>query len=379
VFEKEPFQLNNPRQIRIYEKLLSVGKAPAALYLDVCKFAKAGNYFQGRVHYIAHAFREIEGLLIESIIDWQTKGQIDSSKSKEKYREKIKACLRILEVSETDPFAEVWLNLRKGKFKLERLAHRNSLVSVRRLDSEFHVIIDRFENFLDSLLQKYNNLFPQFMQRIDTIISKARPTNEDVKVLRNNVPTPVLFGYFFKRLDNPKFLKPLRKGGFFKTPTFAEARWLSIIAENASEDESLIIYRIISETSTDDCFVIKELIGTATRLPIELSSKIAEEKINSWMHVQNARFFVVDLAQWISILIKREGFPNHYMLAESILELIPVRKRGERHALPRWHRGGDQQSSVWYYRQVIKNLSVSSKSIEKHSPPLRPTYESNSD
>lgn len=355
VLKKEPFRLNDPRRIRIYEKLLSVGETPAVFYLDACKFIDARTYFQGAVHYIAHAFREIEGSLIELIIDSETKAQIKKSESENKYREKIQSCLRILEVPENDSFAKQWREFRSNdKYKLEKLAHRESLIKVRTIDSDFLGLIDRFDSFLDDLLRRYNVLYPQFLQRVERIILKDHPTDEDVKVLRWNIPNEILFGFFFKRLNNPRFLKPLRKGGFFKSLTSAEAYWLATIVEKANEEDSAIIYSIISESSTDNWNIIEELIKAAVRLPIKLSIKIADEKIEDWLNVPNAHLFIVNLTQWISSLFEKDTFTNGYKLIESILDITSVKKHGKRHALSRWHDGESESNVAWHYRKILK-------------------------
>jgi hypothetical protein len=353
ITSKEPFRFDNPCQQRIYEQLLPIGEAIAACYLDACKMASPECNLDGKTLLISHALREIEGMLIESIIDWGTKEEIDKSKSKEKRVEKMKACLKLLEVEDSDPLVTLWSAL-----KLHKVAHRESLLRFRPKTAEFDKLMADFDDVLEAILQRYTNLYPTFLTRADAIIAKDLLTKPDLSVIRHNIPSTIIFGYFFTRQTNPNFLRPLQKAGFFSQPIFYEAQWLRGVADKVSSNDADLLADTIIQSTTDNSFIIQYLIQAALKLPVDLSWRVAEKKFGAWMNVQHANHLTRNFFEWINN-VQDNGRPDHASnLTKQFLDLVPVETSYKRMALPHWHKGDSPSNIEWYYVEAIKHLPI---------------------
>lgn len=95
--------------------------------------------------------------------------------------------------------------------------------------------------------------------------------------------------YFFDRLENPNWLEPLKKKGFFSTPptpkrdeergtiefqAWPAARYLSRMAPLAPDVVSSII---LSVPETDNPFVVRDFLKAALSMPGEIAARIAEK------------------------------------------------------------------------------------------------------
>jgi hypothetical protein len=219
-----PRPFKEPRQERIYRRLLLIGPGPAAFYRDACRLMTTEPPFDSITHLVAHLLREIESAMravVEPILDRPRDLEQQRTSGDEKHQAAIRIVLRGLDIPETSSVAQAWLQVsgQKNDYALPARAHRDALAQPRRLDQEFLRFWSNMEAIFDVVLQKYEARYLASHQTLDALLGKAVPTQGDVHLLRNQVPNNlVAFGYFFDNLNSPAWLEPLRAGGFFGHP-----------------------------------------------------------------------------------------------------------------------------------------------------------------
>lgn len=207
----------SPRQERISGWLLTqVGPGPAAFFRDACELVAAGRRLGTVTHLVAHALREVESS-VRSVLEPVDAG---AGAGGDGHRVRIRAVLDDLGISHDDAVAQFWLGMAgsDNQGSLAVRAHRLALDVPRPVDDEFLEFVDRFEQVLDAILERFESRYIQVFERLDVLLAKPVPTKTDVGAVRNNFPrTQVVAGYFFSRAS-AAWLDPLREAGCFSAP-----------------------------------------------------------------------------------------------------------------------------------------------------------------
>ncbi|MGH2507389.1 MAG: hypothetical protein ACRDHZ_08290 [Ktedonobacteraceae bacterium] len=75
------------------------------------------------------------------------------------------------------------------------------------------------ELILDSVLEKFEEHYVIWIAKAKELARKTKPTNSDAEFLRARLPNnEVVMGHFFAKLDDPNWLPPLVREGFFEEP-----------------------------------------------------------------------------------------------------------------------------------------------------------------
>ena len=232
--QNSSFELS-ARQAEIYRNLETIGPEIAAFYLSGIKVLQDDD-LETSSYLLAHIAREIEGGLRDVLSD-ERKEELkfvietpDGNKSTyEKGKEgsfkftsgvpgtvkviynqigKHKASiLQSLGIDENSPIAERWISVAK---RFAEFAHRHGAWKLPREKEAFVPLWNEFENILADLVGNHFNL----LNRIDHILHK-KPTKKRIKTLDNLLASKVRYSYFFKELDSPTWLKPLKDAGWF--------------------------------------------------------------------------------------------------------------------------------------------------------------------
>jgi len=162
------YRFNDPRQERIYRRLLLVGPGPTAFYRDVCRLMAAGPVVDATTHLVAHLLREIESAIRDVLLP---RGHV-APKGKGKHRAEIEAILRAYGIDPSDPAAVAWLRLSDDAHdeRLAPFAHRDSLGAPRRLDDAFREFVTEVEAIFDVVLQRFEGRFLGSLPVIDESI-----------------------------------------------------------------------------------------------------------------------------------------------------------------------------------------------------------------
>jgi len=321
-----PFGLGDPRQQRIYEGLKKVGRGPAEFYRDACVLMQErqirispgdqprsnldrNDWYYSVTHLVGHLAREIESSL-RDVIEPRLHREKRLARKKRLACKKrsnpnvgqkssIRACLNALDVSKTDPIANIWLGLTgsNNPDALHRRAHRNDLEPPRKNDAYFRGWWDRVQWLFDVVLKKVQEHYVTYIKKLDGLVKTERPTKGDLSELKRHIPNNlVLMRHFFENLEHAEWLKPLTKAGFFNNPPEPEydsegsvrfipwpaLRYLIRMARRANEWET--VGKIANQIpDTENVSVHDDMAQIALILPADRARDFVP-RIKKWLH-----------------------------------------------------------------------------------------------
>ncbi|MDD9973357.1 MAG: hypothetical protein OXU27_05090, partial [Candidatus Poribacteria bacterium] len=219
----------NARQREIHQNLKSIGPEIAAYYLDGIRILQRED-LETSASLLAHVAREIDGGLRDILSSDEAKRHIQSQlteavltqlgdyselKDRKGHIASILAALGIDDVlvflSNDDVrinFAIRWINV---STQFYRFAHRHGAWRVPRAREEFEVLWYEFEGILSNLVGSFLDL----LSRLDRIRAYKEPTREIRNTLPNLLGSEERRAYFFRKLEFPTWLEPLKEDGWF--------------------------------------------------------------------------------------------------------------------------------------------------------------------
>lgn len=281
------FRFTDPRQQRIYEELMElVGPGPAAFFRDVCWLMENQAVLQSTSHLVGHLLREIESAL-RAVLEPIAAPNKDKKPTSQKAQ--IEAILKALGVARDSAEAQAWFQLADT---LHGVTHRCGLEGPRA-PTEAQELWASVQTLLPVLLDGMRRRFLEYFAVLDELLAKSQPTTDDIKKLANEIPNNrVTRSYLFERLDNPEWLEPLWKKGFFRHPPapvrdeeegttpflWPEARYLARMAKHKPELVAQIIQQI---DDTENISVQADLVDVLLAMPADLSVQLAD-KAKKW-------------------------------------------------------------------------------------------------
>lgn len=221
------FVFQDPRQERIYRRLLLLGPGPAAFYRDACWLIGSGPSFETKSHLVAHLYREIEGALrdvLETAEDRQKRDEIkkdDPDSPQAGHKASIRNVLKVLDIADDSPTALLWFRLagRNSEFALASRAHRAGIQQPRLFDQDFVDFCREVDTLLDAVLSRFESNFIAYLKALDAIVTKTSALKSDVIEIKDHLPNNlVTLGYLFEHLASPIWLRPLHEAGLFRSP-----------------------------------------------------------------------------------------------------------------------------------------------------------------
>ncbi|MCL5797389.1 MAG: hypothetical protein M1366_01120 [Patescibacteria group bacterium] len=285
---KKAFRFKDPRQERIYKKLLEIGPGPAAFFKDACRMWEDDPPLESRTHLIAHCLREIESSVRDVMLPLGFK---HTPGSKETQKEEIQEILALYGVDPDDEVAKLWVRIanRQEEIALHHMAHRNSLDRPRESGATFDELWTGMHALLDVILNRLEANYLGFIDILEGLLAKTTVSQTDISTLRGKIPTsPVTYNYFFERLDNPNWLTPLKEAGFFKSPPppmehpeggtsypfWSQGLYLKKMA--AIPEKQSEVLEICLDVETENTRARSDLLEIALLLPVEMSVQIVE-------------------------------------------------------------------------------------------------------
>jgi len=300
-----PAQLLDPQQERIVRHLHNlVGPGPADFFRDACQIMLCRDQYSSTAPIVAHLLRECESALraVLSSISILTDNPIDE--------QKCKCCGQVLKKGhstgetigqivhtlfadnndEAEEIAKIWKTIvsKQGY----RLVHRHALSAPREVDDdEFVAYWDQVNEILDKVLDRFQAQFSRVFQQLD-VIMESGPS--DVTRLKQNVPNNlVAFRYFFERLNDPGWLKPLSEKGLFaffpvyadtegttRYPDWPQGKYLARMARIGDAQQSVVDV-VTSLPPVDSPYVSGYLLDIALALPPNSAGKVADRAITT--------------------------------------------------------------------------------------------------
>ena len=400
--EGNSFQFSNPHQLRIYQTLHNlVGPGPAAFFKDACYLMENQHILQSTAHLVFHLLREIESAIrrvLRSVTQTQPEkaelyellkkliGGVDKiirdhfkdsttpnisfmndikgkikNKLKEAFepshKDEIKSILKSLKISSDSPEAKAWFILSE---QLHRVAHRSALDNPRPVD-EIQDLWEQAQKLFEILLSKIQEeLSVKWFSILDDLVEKPQPTLQDVKRLKNEIPnTYVIRKYFFDRLQDPRWLKLLKKKGFFQYPPKAiqdeEQRTISFtpwpesryLARMAKYDPELIASIIQEMEDTDNVLVQANLIDAMLTMPPQVAAQLVD-KAKRWAEMPLGSL-PEKIAELIIYLARGGKSDTALEIACVLLDILPSKRN-----LEQLSAEPSTRFDIWEYEQIIK-------------------------
>lgn len=288
------FKFESPVYEDIHNRLVLVSPSAAQYFKDACKLMGEECRLESTVNLVAHMLRETESLLREVLLPISNNSLDNPPKKKRKRKNQhlweIRSVLKSLKFKKKDIVWVTWEDISQQQYKY---AHRNSLWTTEKKDEDFGRYWDNMLLIFDQVTAKVESTYSNFFDQVDCLLSKKEPNKSDANLLARVPNNSVLLGYFFEKVDNPKWLAMLKSRQFYKHPpkailhpdggisypSWPQAEYLKKIANNKSCSNNIV--QIINDLDTDNARVKSEAIEVATKLPPEESIKLVD-KINQW-------------------------------------------------------------------------------------------------
>ncbi len=219
----------NAQQSDIRQNLAAIGPEIAAYYSDGIQILQHEGLIT-TASLLAHVAREIDGGLRDILSSGEAKkhikkqltkeileklGNYDKLKDRKGHIASILAALGIDDVRvslSTDEthinFAIRWINVAT---QFHRFVHRHGAWRVPRAREEFEDLWNDFEGILSNLVRSFLDL----LSRLDRICAYEEPTKEIRRTLLNLLGSEERRAYFFRELEFPTWLKPLKEDRWF--------------------------------------------------------------------------------------------------------------------------------------------------------------------
>lgn len=345
------FSFRDPRQAKIHRQLSLLGPGPAAFYRDACLLIEQEGLLRSASHVLAHLFREIESSLRDVVGAMVPKPE----RSKKQHKAEIESILCGLGIPVTDPIAEAWLRLagEKDPLPLHARAHRRNLDAPRRVDQDERKYWCDFEAILEVILDRFETRYLSTLETLDKLLALDSPQDEDVSTLAIRCPNNFMtLGYFFKNLDNPKWLPKLRKHGFFthppeeepdpvrgniRVPPWPQGEFLTKMASVAPEEVAAILAEI---PVVRNDLVHGAIAEAVCNLPTELAADLVPRLIE-WCGIGFSIWYHEDYTSIIVRLAESGQIEASLLLARAILAVSAPETENDRQEpvalMDKWH------------------------------------------
>ena len=278
----------SPRQERVAQRLLTqVGPGSAAFFRDVCRFMAEGPAWPSAVHLVAHLLREVFSSL-QSVLEPASSEARDVSDG---HKAKVQAILTELGMSDDDLISELWLGLagHGNPDNLATRAHRDGLGEPRPFNDEFVTFVDKAEQVLDAVLERFEINYFELFGRLDELLAIPQPADAHARALRSRFPrTEAVAQHFFSRAT-PAWVGPLHRAGFFANPpgpqidedaaTAQFPAWppSQFLVRVAMQAPDAVVAAALAIAGTDNIRVNHDLIEIAAVVPAPLSARLVPQ------------------------------------------------------------------------------------------------------
>ena len=300
-----------PERAALHRWLEDIASHLAPVYLGGLRMAMDES-FPGRVHFVAHAIREIRNR-IRDVFAGETEVKESTSGEEDTNRGVIGSFLESIG-GEAPPLYVVnnWFN------------ETNWAVSHAHVGNEqqgheaSEVLVSRFVALEDALLGLMSRLY-EILDVMDDTLETANSQNgswyapnvDVLQRLESFIHRPESRAYFFDRLNNPMWVTELRERRVFEHPPnyelgddrvllWPEGRYLVRMAPLVPNEVSSILLELPrSENPT----VTRSLLDAARSLPQEHLRRMAH-KVVDWVQGPRADFFADEAASVIGRLLR---------------------------------------------------------------------------
>src|SRR6266849_4662293 len=326
-----PFQWQTDSQRRLHQQLAHLlGPGPAALYCDAVRMLTETTPYVCTTHLIAHLLREIESALRRVLLPYNYR----PSAEEEKHKQQTEAIADNYSLDNT--ISMQWIALATGSKEDDNgfatFAHRDALTIPRPLDDTCKQMLAMFEEVLFAVLDAFERQSLHIYQLLDELIAKPQPGKNDVSKFKNKIPANwATYSYFFSRLEDPSWIRPLsQKNGFAIPPEdvaegylryslWPQATYLKKMAAKGQEVQKQVLDILVTVATTNNPYAQQDILEIALMLPVHLSVQLAPF-VSAWIAEPSSHSLVsTSLQQFIVHLIQGGQISPSIALFEGLL------------------------------------------------------------
>jgi len=258
------------------------------------------------------------------------------------------------------PIAEHWWDVTEW---FMQKTHDSGQIDTACDEQKLRQQFELFESFLGALAQSFYTTTDE----LDEILKEANPQQIDKAVAL--LIHPQQRYYFFNRLENPKWIAPLKKKGFFNTPPkvihnssqgsvsfpmWAESRYLVRMVE---QDPDAVL-EIALQIETNNPSVHEDFVDAALQMPPKVSVRLVS-KVKTWIESPYSSYISPEKVGALAVhLAKGDQVKKALDLAKSLLAVMeePSVNNGEAgenriYRLPPKPR---VRLDHWNYEEILK-------------------------
>jgi hypothetical protein len=326
-----------PEQDAVYRALFEIGSGPPEYFRDACLLAASTSWtLASTTHLVAHLLREVNGALLDVFSSPERiAGSPDLHPGE---LTKFRSALEFLEIDERDALAIQWRQyVKSDEDALFRRAHRDGLSRPRPVNDTFLEWFQKLVSLFHALLGRYRQRFLKTIDYIDSALLQEDPPRD----FRNKIPATLLaYRHLFGKLNNPRWLAPLKQKGFFANPPaiipdasgvlrgavpWPQTEYLKRLAKDESGGVREQVLDIMLEVGRiNNYFVHRDLTLAALSMPADMAAQWAEVE-GKWLRAGNQMGGMLEdvVGSLISKLAK-EGQPQAALeLARELLDVQP--------------------------------------------------------
>ena len=277
----------------------------------------------GNAYLVAHVGRELSRGVLELLLSAEglevAPADLENAPSHEGHRTRIAEALGL---QPDDPRVDEWFHL-----------HRQFCAACHWRGSapESAGVREAFERFASLL---YGRIAPYYVTEaeLDALLDTETPTRAHAQRLRDLQLRHAQRNYFFRRLRNSAWVRPLVAEGFFRRPpsrqTNADGSWRprpwpegDYLVFAANEEPSVVAKLLNSIPRDNDNPVVWDLVAKAARqLPPEMAANVVPGLTDALRTVPTSIFIesVVDLL----VALAEEGRKEAFELASFLLRVV---------------------------------------------------------
>lgn len=326
-------------------------------------------------HFIAHCFREVEGALRDTM---QTLVNNFSEKFKEQggkknggkanHKAEVKVFLEWLGVKENDDLWDKWLVLTKSEEGFAKRAHRDNLLTRKRVDHDYW---DRHLDTLVKILQLFESKFAIVFNKIDQITLESSPCEETKEYLKKGIPrSRNVMHYFFSKNIPKTWFQVLKKAKYFMSApeilTFPDGsksyvgwpagEYLKKVSPEYPEE---IVEIINNLKPTENPYSFWPLIEALCQIPVKESIK-AIDRVIEWIRVLKDLVDPTIYAKYFCIISNH--LDDHEPILEALGILYQYKVEGQGYDSIKWEKLED----TYRVRKVIDEFILNYRQDSLH-------------
>jgi hypothetical protein len=282
------------------------------------------------------------------------------------HRDRIRAALHALRISESDPAGAAWLRFADPSMVgLAARTHRNGLDEPRPVDAELESLWNEAMQLFDHVLERMAATFVPILERARVLARKPQPGKKDLKVLRQELPPDLVVRREFFAHASPGWAQLLHRHGHFATvpqvevlddgstlaAEWPEAEYLVRVAPDVPD----VVSEILSTIRTDAPGIHMALLRAALALPASSAARMSGAA-TAWASGPYHWFEGPFYGQLIAHLASHGHLREALDLTRAVIGVeVPAdpRDAAEARSVAAWLRGPEPRFEWTDYREIL--------------------------